>query len=204
MNEGKERRRHPRRQVEGVAGILRARTEVELLNLSLTGAAVATPARLPMNETYRVRIGRGPLRLDHAATVVRSTLRPPRRQPATETPPVYEIGLEFQDVLGERGWEMAHFLGEHVERELGGRICDRFLPPPGTRVELEREQEFALHSISSTGMEIETEAELAPGQDVALEIRLGAGFATAGKVVYSQPVAPGRFRFGIESVGGAD
>jgi len=167
------------------------------LNLSLTGTAVATEKRLPMSGTYRVLLRQGPRRLELGAKVARSTLRAKRTGAAPVM--VYELGLEFLEVLGDSGREVARFLADHAEPQIGGRICDRFLPPPGMRVEIEREEEFDLLSISPTGLAIETAAELEPGQEVALEVQLGMGFSTTGKVVYSLPVGPDRYRFGIES-----
>jgi hypothetical protein len=201
MDEKTERRTHPRRQVAGVRGHLRVKMEAEVLNLSLTGAAVATESRLAMGETYRFLLRQGPRRLELGATVARSTLRAARGE--TSTPPVYEIGLEFLGVLAEQGQEMSRFLVEHTEPQLGGRTCDRFLPPPGTRAEIEREEEFDLRSISPEGLAIETTADLEPGREVALDVRMerpGLGFSTAGRIVYRLPVSPGRFRLGIESV----
>jgi hypothetical protein len=183
--------------VAGVKGRFRVKTEAEILNLSLTGTAVATERRLPMGGSYRVIIRQGPQRLELGAKVARSTLRAKRTGAAAE--PVYEMGLEFLEVLGDSGRNMARFLSEHAEPELGGRICDRFLPPPGTRAEIEREEEFDLLSISPTGLAIETAADLEPGQDVALDVQMGKGFSTTGKVVYRLPVGPDRFRLGIES-----
>jgi len=197
MDELTERRSQPRRQVTDVGGLLRMKTEAEVLNLSLTGAAVATTSRLAMGETYRLLICQGPRRLELAATVARSRLRAMRAGTAPQ--PVYEMGLEFLEVLGDRGQEVARFLAEQAKPEMGGRICDRFLPPPGTRAEIELEAEFDLRSISPAGLALETGIGVEPGQEVALEVRLGAGFATTGKVVYRLPVAPGRFRLGIET-----
>lgn len=198
MNEFPDRRSHPRRQVAGVGGFLRVRTEAEILNLSLTGAAVATEGRLGMGECYRVLLREGPRRLELRAKVARSTLRA-----GSGTVPIYETGLEFLEVLGERGQEVARFLCENTEPQLGGRMCDRFFPPPGTRAEVEREVAFELRSISPTGLAVETVLDLPPGREVGLDVRMGdpeVGFATAGRVVYNLPVAPGRFRLGIESV----
>jgi len=200
MDEIPDRRSHPRRQVSGVGGLLRVRTDAEILNLSLTGAAVATASRLGMGECYRVLIHEGPRRLELRAKVARSTLRAGAGTPSV---PVYETGLEFLEVLDERGLEVARFLSENAEPLLGGRICDRFLPAPGTRAEVEREVAFELRSISPSGLAVETVADLPPGREVGLDVRMGdpiVGFATAGRVVYNLPVAPGRFRLGIESV----
>jgi hypothetical protein len=192
-----ERRSHARQAVAGVRGRFRVKTEAEILNLSLTGTAVATGRRLAMGGTYRVIIRQGPRRLELGARVARSTLR--ARGTGATPEPVYEMGLEFLEVLGDRGHDVARFLSEHVEPEIGGRICDRFLPPPGTRAEIEHEEEFELLSVSPTGLAIETAADLEPGQDVALDVQIGKGFSTTGKVVYRQPVGPGRFRLGIEA-----
>ncbi|MEA2692636.1 MAG: hypothetical protein QOJ16_2023 [Acidobacteriota bacterium] len=197
MDEKTERRNHPRRQVAGVGGFLRVKTEAEVLNLSLTGVAVATASHLAMGETYRVLLRQGARRLELGATVARSTLRASRAGQ-----PIYEMGLEFLEVLSERGQEMARFLAEHAEPEMGGRLSERFLPPPGTLAEIEREEAFDLRSISPSGLAIETAADLEPGREVALEVRMerpGMGFAVAGRVVYRLPVTPGRFRLGIES-----
>ncbi|HEV7519313.1 MAG TPA: PilZ domain-containing protein [Thermoanaerobaculia bacterium] len=208
MDERTERRSQPRRQVADVGGLLRVKTEAEVLNLSLTGAAVATTSRLAMGELYRVILRQGPRRIEVGATVARSTLRVSRAAAAhTEVPPpappVYEMGLAFLEVLAEPGQEVARFLAEHAEPELGGRLAERFLPPPGTLAEIEREEAFDLRSISPSGLAIETAADLEPGREVALEVRMerpGMGFSVAGRVVYRLPVAPGRFRLGIESV----
>ncbi len=169
--------------------------------MSLTGAAIATARRLALGRSYRLLLRQGPRRLDLAATLVRGTLRSTRTGAAPPLP-VYEMDLEFHEMLGERGQEVADFLAEHALTELGGRICDRFLPPSGTQAEIEREEGFDLCSISPSGLAVETAADLEPGREIALDVwtnRPGLGFAIAGRIVYRLPITPERYRLGIES-----
>ena len=201
MDERIERRAHSRRQVTDGHGLLRVRTEVEILNLSLTGAAIATAQRLSLGGTYRLLLRQESHRIDLDATVVRSALRTARNGTAPPAP-VYETALEFQEMLGERGQEVADFLTENALAEIGGRICDRFPPPAGTQAEIEREEGFELRSISPSGLAVETAVDLDPGREVALDVRLdrpGLGFAVTGRIVYRLPISPERYLLGIES-----
>jgi hypothetical protein len=201
QGENTERRIHPRRQVTDGRGLLRVRTKVEVLNLSLTGAAIATTERLALGGSYRLLLDQGSRRIDLQATVVRSTLRSTR----TGTAPaelVYKTALELQGMLQEGGEEMAELLAEQALAEFGGRICDRFSPPAGLQAEIEREEDVELRSISPSGLAVETTADLEPGREVAVSVRMdrtGRDVAVAGRIVYRLPVAPERYRLGIES-----
>lgn len=108
----------------------------EVLNLSLTGAAVETTARPSFGGRYRLCFARGAARLEAAARVVRCALRRMRPGPGGEAEAVYEVGFEFEEVLGRNGREILQFMDGNAVVGPGFRVVDRFALEEGTRVEM--------------------------------------------------------------------
>src|SRR5262245_59736305 len=114
-----ERRRHPRHDVNGLTGELYRFTDAQALNVNLLGAALRISQRVQIGQRYRLRLqGDGGVpALD--ARVVRCTLQ--QLTPA----PLYEVGLEFEDLLAERAQQVLGFLAGNARFRPGQRLIER-------------------------------------------------------------------------------
>jgi hypothetical protein len=197
----KGERRFPRFTVEGVQGSLGLRAHVQLLDLSVGGAALKSNRELHVGAEYILRFALEKESVSVKAVVVRSALSLDPNERG-ETAPEHLAGLRFTAVLagtlqGLRRYIDGSKVGE--ERRLSG-----------VRVQIKAQSEAVLDSfeiyrvrlISLSGMLIETDHRLELEGVHSMEI-LPPGQETIsfrGRVASCQEVpfrAPGRSEVGI-------
>lgn len=152
-----ERRRCPRFTVENIHGRLVAESEVDILNMSISGAAIKVERRLTMGGHYNLKLDRGGGMLAVKTEVVWSVLTEFRRDEDGDEIPVYSAGLKFVDVLTPRITELLSFIDEHKiidEKRLGG--LRMHIDAPG-KASLDYPEGYKVLVLSRTGMLIETD-----------------------------------------------
>jgi hypothetical protein len=152
-----ERRRCPRFTVENIHGRLVAESEVDILNMSISGAAVKVERRLTMGGHYNLKLDRGTGMLTVKTEVVWSVLTEFRRDEDGDEIPVYSAGLKFVDVLTPRITELLSFIDDHKiidEKRLGG--LRMHIDAPG-KASLDYPEGYKVLVLSRTGMLIETD-----------------------------------------------
>jgi hypothetical protein len=170
-----ERRRHPRFTVENIHGRLIAESEVEILNMSISGAAVKVERRLTMGGQYNLKLERGGGVLTVKTEVVWSVLTEFRRDEDGDEVPVYSAGLKFMDVLTPRITELLSFIDEHKiidEKRLGG--LRMHIDAPG-KAALDYPEGYQVLVLSRTGMLIETDHGMVIDGVCPMEISLPGG-----------------------------
>lgn len=203
--ESSDRRRSPRYVVRDVRGWMTFRSEARVRNLSLTGMSVETIDQLAVGKPYSVRLTHGGTELRLASTVVRSRFRGTRKPTGGgDSVPVYESGIRFDDVLGDKGLALHKLLGAAAEVSLDRRITGRFDLGVPDSVRLRGDYQFEVLKVSATGMLID--AELAPRIDTIFEIGVGLGgeeLTTSCRIAYVEPAEgrEGHYRLGIEFQG---
>lgn len=186
-----ERRRAPRHAVEGLAGTLRLVSKVEILNISVTGMAARTSTHLRVGQTCDLRLEHGARSLRLPGTVVWARLVSFAKTPGGESAPVYQVGIEFQDMLSDRAREFLGLLGETAVISLESRIGGRFEIAERAPADLVTAAELLVQKISTNGVLVETEVGPETDQELDLELELGpVRFTCRGRVAYVEPREP--------------
>jgi hypothetical protein len=206
----KERRRHPRHQVNDVKGTLHISAGAKIINMSLTGLAVETDTQMRVGRSYSLTLKHGTdfvLRL--AGTVVWCHLRGIRKTDGGETRSVYHAGFRFEDILTEKAQELTRFLEATAIIALDTRISGRFKLKLTEPVDLDTEYPFVVKTISASGLLLETETAPPEGTTFEMEVHLhGAVLQTRGRIVHSREInnpKSGRItQIGVEFVDSAE
>jgi len=206
-----EQRRGPRFVVEGVHGTMTSASQVEILNMSISGAAIRLDRNLRVGGEYNLRLDMSDTVLAVKGVVVWSVLSEIQRGREDETKPFYSAGMKFQDILSPRLMELLEFIDRHKivqENRLGGL---RFhIDAPGKAL-LDVPQSYRVRVISLSGLLMETEQPLELRQAYPMEVTLESQEAVrfTGRVAYcAAPTEPGskRYHIGVAfaDMGGAD
>ena len=165
-----DKRRHPRYEVDDVRGRLRATLEGEVFNLSVRGLALRTASWLSPGRTYTLKLVSGDREISLTGTVARCRLAGPGL--GAEGAPVYEAGIEFEDVVSQQAEEVLQLIVDrgisHVEREAFGHFTLR----DDQGLVLETTPEFLVRKLSRSGLLIESEYVPAAEEHLEAEIRL--------------------------------
>jgi hypothetical protein len=198
------KRRHPRYTVQDVRGHLVLASRVEILNLSLGGAALRADRRLDIGAEYTLKLEMGDRFISMPGVVVWSVLsglRPAKDEGA----PQYSAGIQFKAAINEKMRDLVEFIDENrivEEHRLAGL---RFqVEAPGKAV-LDSLESYRVRLISLSGMLIEAERRLEAERVYAMYFHTPHGdrVAFAGRVASCLEDAAGgprRFRIGVAFV----
>jgi c-di-GMP-binding flagellar brake protein YcgR len=156
-----DKRRHPRFSVEGLQGMVMFTTPVEVVNMSMGGAAVRADMRLNIGREYVLRLDVDGQGLSVKGIVVWSTLSGIRRNEQGESVSQYSAGLKFRDVVTDEIEKLLGFIDDNKvnpEKRLSGL---RFRVQTPGRAVLDAAQGYEVLLISLSGMLIRTEQDLA-------------------------------------------
>lgn len=200
-----DKRRQPRFVVEGVNGKMTFASQVEILNMSLSGAALKVDRRLNIGTEYLLKLEVQNKTISVKGVVVWSALDEMRKGPHGDNMPVYSAGMRFTDVLTRRLVELLEFIDENKligEKRLGGL---RFRVHASGKALLDVPQPYEVKVISLRGMLIESERRLQLEQCCPMELSLDepTSFAFTGRVAFCAEIAEeGRtiYQMGIEFV----
>lgn len=183
------KRRHARYQVSDVRGSLLFRTQVEVLNVSVSGLAIQTTERLQLGRTYTIRLAGGGEEIDVTGTIRWCHLARSRPKPNGEPEPVYEAGLALHGVLSGKGQELVGFLEQHVVLSPHQRLTGRFESVTLAPADLEARYDFEVLKLSLSGMLVRTQLEPALDASYTIELGLGEGegaVRVTGRIAYVQ------------------
>ncbi len=170
-----EKRRHPRFDIQDLDGSLLLAMDVRVQNLSVSGMAVETSARLTVGRSYRFKLRHRERVLVIMGTVAWSFLHRTHRNCAGEVEPVYRAGVRFDGMLTDNAHALLEILEEKAVLRLDKRIFGRFPVPQVDDVEVDSESRFSVRRISLSGMLIESPTPPKIGQTLRAELDLGAG-----------------------------
>ena len=159
MKEGfVERRRCKRHAVKGIRGNVRFLTDLKLIDISVSGAAIETKKRLDVNREYNFKIDHKGIPLNVKGLVVWSLLIRSDKTEAGDLVPIYRSGVKFIDSLDEKTTALVSFIEEGkvrtLDRRVGGVRCKITTPQ---NIKVGYPCEYVVKKISLSGMEIETE-----------------------------------------------
>jgi hypothetical protein len=202
VTKGRERRIHPRYEVENVQGVLSFSVQAKVLNLSLTGVAIETTSALRIGKAYTFRFGHGARALTVSGKVQWSFLRRTEKTLTGEVRPIYETGIAFEGVLSEAGDDLRHFLQETAILDTENRLCARFRLDATEPTEVSTDHVFSVPQISLSGMLVSADFSLPVDRVFEAEIQLnGDRVRTRARIVHAREVAGGpepRFLMGVE------
>lgn len=172
---GDEKRRSPRFDVQDLDGSLLLAMDVRVQNLSVSGMAVETSARLSVGRSYRFKLRHGDRIVVIMGTVAWSFLHRTQKNCAGDVEPVYRAGVRFDGMLTENAQALLEILEEKAILRLDTRIFGRFPVPQVDDVEVDSESRFSVRRISLSGMLIESSTAPKVGQTLQAELDLGEG-----------------------------
>jgi hypothetical protein len=175
-----ERRRAPRYPVHDVRGTLVVTASAKILNMSLTGMAVESNANLRVGRSYTLRLTHGEsVGPELAGTVMWCHLKSTRPLDAGDRTPIYEAGLQFERMLTGAAHELLSFLRATAILTMQQRLMGRFRVNLEEAVDLNAECEFAVRTLSASGMLIETDVSPAPQSLLDVRVQLGESAISA-------------------------
>ncbi|OHE55466.1 MAG: hypothetical protein A2Z47_01190 [Thermodesulfovibrio sp. RBG_19FT_COMBO_42_12] len=156
-----EKRKHKRFLVTGVHGNVLYPSDLEVLNISIDGAAIETSKRLELDRDYTLRIKYKGTILSLKGRVVWSILGYKENKDTKEISPVYRAGIRFTDTLYEKTNILLNFIEENKVRTFEKRLAGvRFEIATSEDVKIDYPYEYEVKKISLSGMLIETEYPL--------------------------------------------
>jgi hypothetical protein len=157
---GENKRRHKRYVVGRIFGNLLYSTEVNIVNLSIDGAAIETTKRLELNREYPFKIRYKGTLLNLKGLVVWSVLSQSKKKDSGEVIPVYKAGLKFTELLDEKTKILLKFIEESKvksteKRLLGIRI--KIAESENKNIKIDFPYRYDVKKISLSGMLVEIE-----------------------------------------------
>lgn len=155
-----------------VHGTLHMSLEARILNMSMTGMAVATGEKLPVGRKHGITFrcgGDTTLRLE--GSVVWCRLREHDWADGRGTAPAYEAGFRFEHTLGQRAADLARVLQAASLTEVSKRISGRFKVEMEEPVSLGTALGFTARNLSASGILVETDGLPSVGTVVDTELR---------------------------------
>jgi hypothetical protein len=182
-----EHRLHARFTVEGVHGKMTLASQVDILNMSISGVAIKVDRALRVGGEYALNLQLQNKVVAVHALVIWCVLGEIRKGMGGEAMPVYSAGMKFTDVLSPKLMELISFIDKHKiveEHRLGGLRVH--IDAPGKAM-LEVPQVYRVKVISLSGMLVEMEEGLELDRVCPMEVALkqaGDPIRFSGRIVY--------------------
>ena len=161
MSENNDNRRYRRYFVDGMHGNLLYSSDLEVLNISIDGAAIETTKRLELNREYTFKIKYKDVNLTLKGRVVWAILISKEKKDSKTAIPVYRAGVAFSDTLSEKANMLLDFIEENKIRTFENRIGSvRFKITKTENIKIDLPHKYKVKKISLAGMLAETEYPL--------------------------------------------
>jgi PilZ domain len=198
-----EKRRYKRHVVEGLHGNVLFPSDIQVLNISVDGAAIETSKWLDLNREYTLKIKFKENILSLKGRVIWAVLTSKEKKGSGEVTPVYRAGVKFTDVLNERTQMLMSFIEEHKVRTLEKRLAGvRFKISAPNNMQIDYPHKYKVKKVSLSGMLVDAEYPLDVDIHYSMELFLNADILSiVGRVancveVKSERTA--RYDIGIE------
>lgn len=194
------RRREARVVVESGQGTLTITSPVEVVNMSLGGAAFRTRARLQIGSEYDIRLDVAGNTLTVRGAVAWSVLSA-FDQKGGDSVPVYAVGMKFRNMFAEGAEDLITFIDEHkIVKE--SRLAGVRFHVDGHAF-IDHSEDYRVRVLSSSGMLLETDRPLRPEEVFPVRLTVGPaeGIAVRGRVASCTErldASPKHYDVGIE------
>jgi hypothetical protein len=205
MPKESDKRRYRRFVVEGLQGNVLYTSDLEILNISIDGAAIETTKRLELNREYTFKINYKDNYLSIKGRVVWAILITKEIRQAGKSVPVYRAGVAFSDTVSEKAHMLMDFIEESRIKRLGQRLGGvRFKIARSDNIKIDLPYRYTVKKISLSGMLAETEYPLELDSYHDIELFLNEHpVRIVGRVVNCeqlQPDTPIKYGIGIEFI----
>jgi hypothetical protein len=198
-----DQRRQPRFVVEGLHGEMTFSSEVEILNMSLSGVALKLDRRLNIGTEYTLKLEVEDKTVAVTGIIVWAALDEMKKGRLGDDVPVYSAGMKFTDVVTARLAELLEFIDRNKlipDKRLGGV---RFAIDAAGKALLDVPQPYKVKVISLRGMLIQADRRLEAEERCPMEMVLDGGepIDFIGRIAFcAQVVEEGRavWHMGIE------
>lgn len=179
-----DNRKFRRYDVDSVHGKMAYISDINILNISLDGAAIATTQRLAIDREYAINLRYGDCSLTVRGKIVWSVLSHSRTLENGEVVPVYKAGVKFTNVLTNEANDLITYIRK-------SRISDREKRILGVRFKVQQPDdaainmpcEYEIRRISLSGMLISSETAHEIDSEHDMEINLnGTSITVVGRI----------------------
>ena len=152
-----DKRKNKRYAVEEVSGNVLYTSVLEVLNISIDGAAIETSKRLELNREYTFKINHSGSCLNLRGRIVWATLVSKVNRTTGTITPGYRVGIRFTDTLSENATALSRFIEENKAKSLKKRLGGvRFKIATDEKVKIDLQHECEVKKISLSGMLVKT------------------------------------------------
>jgi hypothetical protein len=171
MEQESENRKSKRYTVDGISGNVLNIADLDILNISIDGAAIETPRRLELNREYTFKIISLDSILHLKGRVVWALLISREEKASSKIIPVYRVGIKFSETLNEKANILLNFIEEHKIKALEHRLVGmRFKIAESADIKLQYPYGYKVNKISLSGMLIKTEYPLDLNSSYSIEL----------------------------------
>ncbi len=200
-------RRHPRHIVAGMDIYAKTlfNTEVEILDISTSGASIRGPRRFHMGSEYTFKVRHEGKFISVKGVIVWTTLTGSKRTSEGETMPIYTAGVAFSEGLTDKAEQIKEFITCTIRELRERRLCGVRIRvhAPDTAV-LSHLETCVVKDISLGGIRIETSEGPSPKSIFPLELILSedeVSLHSTGRVAFCTEMPEktrNRFTVGVE------
>ncbi len=200
-----EERRHKRYIVDGIQGNVLYPADLEILNISIDGAAIETTRWLDLNREYTLKIKYKDIILNLKGRVVWAVLTSKEKKGSGEVTPVYRAGVKFTDTMSEKTTMLINFIEENKIKTLEKRLVGvRFKVVPHQDTKIDYPYKYEVKKMSLSGMLVETEYALDLDSNYDIELFLTDNVLNiVGRVAHCEKIVSDdgfKYNIGIEFV----
>ena len=202
---GSEKRKYNRYEVDSVHGRMLCSSDINVLNISMDGAAVATTQRLVIGREYSLKLKFENTNLTLRGRVVWSVLSHSKTLTNGEVVPVYRAGMRFTNTLTDDATRLISYIEKSKSNPLEQRILGvRFRVQQSEGSEIDLPCEYRIKKISLSGMLIETDSQLLLNSRHEMEVSLDDTILTlTGRIANQKEITAGngtKYDVGIEFI----
>lgn len=179
-----EVRKFRRRDVDSVHGRMGCLSDINILNISLEGAAIATTKRLSLDREYALKLNYENSSLTLKGKIVWEVLSHSKTLKNGEVMPVYKAGVKFTNVLTEEATNLINYIEKSRKSDMEKRILGvRFKVHQPDNAMINLPFEYDIKKISLSGMLIAAVTAYEIDSEHEMEIYLdGTPITVVGRI----------------------
>lgn len=179
-----ENRKFRRFDVDSVHGRMAYLSDINILNISMDGAAIATTQRLSLDREYALKLNYETSTLTLRGKIVWSVLSHSKTLKNGEVVPVYKAGVKFTNVLTAEATNLITYIEKSRTSDMEKRILGvRFKVSQPDNAMITMPCEYEIRKISLAGMLIAADTAHEIDSEHEMEIHLdGTSITVVGRI----------------------